>query len=52
MKLYAFCFLSVCFIQSVFPQVENIPAGHEVYPFLKIMQVKGALPYFDDMIIP
>ncbi|MGE5845081.1 MAG: capsule assembly Wzi family protein [Ignavibacteria bacterium] len=52
MKLFIAGFITAVFIQSVFPQVENVPAGHQVYPFLKRMQVKGALPDFDDMIVP
>lgn len=37
---------------SIYAQVENIPAGHPVYVFLKQMQVKGVLHNYDDVILP
>jgi hypothetical protein len=52
MKLFTAFFIIALLIPPLFPQVENVPAGHQVYPFLKKMQVKGALANFDDMIIP
>ena len=39
-------------ISPVFSQVETIPADHPVYPFLKIMYMKGALRNYSDIILP
>ncbi len=39
-------------IIPVFSQVENIPADHQVYHFLKNMFIKGALSNYDDIILP
>jgi len=52
MKLFTAFFIISLLITPLFPQVENVPAGHQVYPFLKRMQVKGVLSDFDDMIVP
>jgi hypothetical protein len=37
---------------QLFSQVENVPVGHQVYSFLKEMQVKGILKDYDDVILP
>ena len=39
-------------VVSTFAQVDNIPAGHPVYQFLKRMSVSGILKNYDDTIIP
>ncbi len=45
--LFAFLFLSISFAQ-----VENVPAEHPVYPFLKQMQIEGILKNYDDVVLP
>ena len=51
-----FVFIPVIFIigfsVAVFAQVENVPADHPVYSFLKQMQVEGILKNYDDVILP
>jgi len=39
-------------ISSAYPQIETIPADHDVYPFLKNMFIRGALANYDDVILP
>ncbi len=45
-------FLFISFSVLVFAQVENVPVGHPVYPFLKEMQVEGILKNYNDVILP
>jgi hypothetical protein len=47
-------FLTLLFACSstIIAQIENIKADHQVYPFLKKMQVQGILENYDDMILP
>lgn len=44
--------ISFFFIVDLNSQVDNINAEYPVYHFLKKMQVKGVLKYYDDMILP
>ena len=50
-RFLLFSFVAL-FCAPLYPQIENIPADHIVYPFLKKMQVQGILPKYDDIIIP
>jgi hypothetical protein len=40
------------FLSPLFAQNDNIPVENDVYTFLKIMQVKGILPAYDDIVLP
>jgi hypothetical protein len=44
--------LALFFFSQAYSQVENIPADNPVYSFLKEMNLKGALPEYDDVILP
>lgn len=37
---------------TVFPQAENVPASHAVYPFLKRLEVKGVISTYHDAVLP
>ncbi len=53
MQKFKLCLIFLFFfIVPVFSQVENIPADHQVYPFLKNMFLKGTLSNYDDIILP
>ena len=53
MKLKLFIMIIVLVNAGIiFPQVENIPADHPVYSFLKEMQVKGILKNYSDVVLP
>jgi hypothetical protein len=40
------------FSSPILPQAETVPANHPVYAFLKEMNLKGALPEYNDVILP
>ncbi len=43
---------NVIFNQILFSQVENIPASHNIYSFLKRMELKGIINDYYDAILP
>ncbi|MDR3668723.1 MAG: hypothetical protein P4L35_17925, partial [Ignavibacteriaceae bacterium] len=46
-------FLILLILSSkIFPQVENISAEDEVYPFLKMLYLKGSIKKYDDNMLP
>ena len=53
LKIFLFTlFLSCSYQVLLYSQIENIPAGHPVYLFLKKMQVQGVINDYNDVIIP
>ena len=52
-KILLIVFILLCIYPAVlFAQVENIPADHPIYLFLKKMQVQGIINDYNDVIIP
>ncbi len=47
-----FFILFLIITMRVFSQVENVPASHRVYDFLKRMEVRGIIKNFDDGSLP
>ncbi len=46
------CVVWICAAMTVFSQVENVPATHPVYTFLKRMEVRGLIVQYHDAVLP
>jgi hypothetical protein len=51
-KRLSFFFPILFFLQPLLAQIETIPADKEIYDFFKRLQVKGAAPDYNDIILP
>ena len=52
-KIFLFAiFFSYSYQVLLYSQIENIPADHPVYLFLKKMQVQGIINDYNDVVIP
>ncbi len=49
---FFFIILTSLGFQTVKAQVETVPVGHPVYPFLQRMYVQGILKNYDDAVLP
>jgi len=47
--LFLFIFI---FLPEIYAQVETVPVGNPVYPFLKRMYIQGILKNYDDVVLP
>lgn len=52
MKIFITIITSLLLSFPSFAQNYNIPADNGIYSFLKIMQVKGIIPDYDDIVLP
>lgn len=47
-----FFLILLIFSTNIFSQVENVPLSHNIYAFLKRMEVRGLIKNFDDASLP
>jgi len=52
LKFYVLLLFFFLLQQSIFSQVETIPADNYIYDFLKGLSVKGIISNYDDMVLP